>query len=161
MANKKIKVEVLDRQTRPGNGTSYEEIELLAVVDQNGKRFNLTRFRAGNENKIVPGYIYEGTQKPSNKPEYNDIFQDVEYLEGGWDGVASPFWPQENDKVMDARQKSILVQSDIRAASLLAVAFYSTNPKERPVDGEISSVFSIMESFYEKVKSFREEQEAK
>ena len=159
MANKKIKVEVLDRQTRPGNGTSYEEIELLAVADQNGKRFNLTRFRAGNENKIVPGYIYEGTLKPSTKEGYNDIFSDVEYLKDGWGGVGNPFWPQGNDKVMDARQKSILVQSDMRTAAMLIpfiFEYYFSQANEPPHDWKI-----FYGEIYQFVKSFREEQEAK
>jgi len=152
----KITVQVISIERRGGNRENYAEIELLQVQDGNGKRFGLTRFRRNNENKLCEGYWYQGTQKKSTKEGYNDIFQDVEYLEGGKDGVASPFFPQPNEKELDSRQKSILVQSDMRtAAILLAPKFFS-----RSKDGFITWDDKEFNEVYQFIKKFRESEEA-
>ena len=147
----KITVQVISIERRGGNRENYAEIELLQVQDGNGKRFGLTRFRRNNENKLCEGYWYQGTQKKSTKEGYNDIFQDVEYLEGGKDGVASPFFPQPNEKELDSRQKSILVQSDMRTAAIL-MATYATGLDE-------TTWAKQYENLYNTVKQFREQQE--
>ena len=140
---KNIKFYVIDLERRHGNSENYADMEILAVADEGEHPFNLTRFRRENENKIVKGHWYQGGVKESKKEGYNDIVGDVEYLTAK-DGIPSPFWPQANEKEMDARQKSILVQSDMRTAAILTT------------DGNWATFFAN----YGLVKKFREEQEA-
>ena len=164
--NKTITVEVLTRESRPGNGENYDEMECLMVVDEGGHKFPLTRFRRSNEGKLVVSdyekdihHWWKGEQQ-SNKKGYNDTFQLVEYLGDLPDNITDPFrvWPQPaSDKTMDDRQKSILVQSDMKTAATLI----------DNIDLEVTSDllptknWEYFKALYEKVKAFREEMEGK
>ena len=146
---KTITVKVLAVARIPSKSDSYAEMEKLDVVDTNQQQFKLTRFRSGNENKIAEGYWYRGKQKPAKSAEYNDTFMMVEYVGNTPDDVENPFdWPEVNGKELDARQKSILVQSDMKTAAMLCQAFGFTT------EGEF-------EMTYKYVKKFREEEEKK
>ena len=142
-----VKVIALERIHKESD--AYADIERLDVQDTGGQRFKLTRFRRANEYKMVEGYWYTGQQKPATNDKYNDVFMNVEYLDGGADGVTSPLWPEPDEKEIDARQKSILVQSDMRTAAIL-VQHESADIK-----------WEDFAHYYQRIKQFREAEEKK
>ena len=151
-----VRVKVIGVERYPSNEKNrayYTEKEALDVINEGGQKYKLTRFRKKSQNRIAVGYVYQGEQVQSKNPEKFpiDTLENVDYIDGGFHGTASEDWPLPDNEEMDARQKSILVQSDMRTSALLMQYFSGT--------GEYEDWMSEFRHIYEWIKRFREEQE--
>jgi len=119
----KITIKVLRVQRFPSKTPeSYKDLEVLSVVDANGKRFELSRFRHDKEITCKKNHFYMGDTKSSNNPQNhpNDIFENVIAVMD-FDGVETPFDGEEIDPQLE-RQASILCQSDLHTCAPIVAA---------------------------------------
>jgi hypothetical protein len=153
MEYKTITVQVLEVERINDNRDSYEDREKLVVADDMGHTWNLTRFRKSNENRIVAStadaqHWYMGFQK-AGKKGYSDTFEEVKYVGNTPDGIVQPLWPEPPKDNGDKRQKSILVQSDMRTAAIISTQFMADK----------EDWWEQYANIYNRIKKFREEHE--
>ena len=122
-----VRVKVLSVERYPSsekNRAYYAEKEALDVENEGGQKYKLTRFRRKSENRIVKGYVYQGEQTQSKDPEKYpiDTFENVEYIEGGFGGVASEDWPLPDNDEMDEREIILRTQSNLHTAAPFVAA---------------------------------------
>ena len=154
----RVKVTAVERYpSNERNRAYYAEKEALEVVNEGGQKYKLTRFRKKSQNRIVKGYVYQGEQVQSKNPDKFpiDTFENVDYIDGGFDGTASEDWPLPDNEEIDARQKSILVQSDMRTAAIICGECPLVNPDDKAWE----TYWNYYSNVFETLKQFREEQE--
>ena len=141
-----IKVVEVNRIERTGQ-------EFIIAMNQGEQKLELTRFPRAGEGQLGKGHYYRGHISPKPPPDPNnpdkrrnckfDLIGEI----NEFNGIEVP-WTDVADEP-DARQKSILVQSDMRTAAILFSAMLA----------EQEHWSNQFKNIYQRVKQFREEQE--
>ena len=147
-----IKVVEVNRIERTGQ-------EFIIAMNQGEQKLELTRFPRAGEGQLGKDRYYRGYVSPKPPPDPNnpdkrrnckfDLIAEI----SEFGGVEVPFTDVSDE--MDARQKSILVQSDMRAAAICCGECPCVNPD----DPAWELYWNYYSNVFETLKQFREKQE--
>lgn len=170
-----VRVKVVSLERYPSNEKNrayYADKEALEVENEGGQKYKLTRFRKKSQNRIVPGYVYQGEQVRSKDPEKYpiDTFENVDYIDGGFHGTASEDWPLPNEDEMSEQEFILRTQSNLHTAApivgaelmVLKSGFENQEEQDKWVAKYLKHYAQIADEVGEELlKEFRAKQEQK
>ena len=122
---------------------------LFTSATEGGKTIDeLVYFCRPGDVKLKEGGFYRGEIKQTNEKDKSDRFERVTAIDG-FGEADNPFTETMGEGEIEAVQKSILVQSDMRTAAILEQQYTGKDRWEHFV------------LCYQKVKEFREDEEKK